>query len=203
MLFNLFGKKEDGPESIFVDKTYVNTTAKINACIALAKEQPDAMFICWFADTAKTFRTVFLQNGLNELKILDAKELRLATLQNKVPVFTEHYPLHSKELAFAEQFHLQKITVYSAMDEALFKHFGSEKMIPLMKLLGMKEDEPIEHSSVTKYIKRGQEKIAAAVIAEQFAQSQEEWMAKNVKLISRNKIPGHLFLKTSAMSTLK
>jgi hypothetical protein len=181
MAFNLFGKKEDNPESIFVDKTYVNTAAKINACVALAKQQPDTIFICWFADTVKIFREAFLQQGLEEVKIVDAKELRLATLLNKVPVFTEHYPLHSKELALAEQFHLQKITVYSAMDEALFKHFGSEKMIPLMKLLGMKEDEPIEHSSVTKYIKRGQEKIAATVIAEQFAQSQEEWMAKNVK----------------------
>jgi hypothetical protein len=181
MLFNLFGKKEDNPESIFVDKTYVNTAAKINACVALAKQQPDTIFICWFADTVKIFRAAFLQQGLDELKIVDAKELRLATLLNKVPVFTEHYPLHSKEIKLVEQFNIEKIIVFSAMDEPLFKFFGSEKMIPLMKLLGMKEDEPIEHSAVTKYIKRGQEKIAATVIAEQFAQSQEEWMAKNVK----------------------
>jgi hypothetical protein len=181
MVFNLFGKKEDNPESIFVDKTYVTTAAKINACIALAKQQPNTLFICWFADTVKIFKAAFLQQGLNELKIVDAKELRLATLQNKVPVLTEHYPLHSKEIKLVEQFSIEKIIVFSAMDEPLFKHFGSEKMIPLMKLLGMKEDEPIEHSSVTKYIKRGQEKIAATVIAEQFAKSQEEWMAKNVK----------------------
>jgi hypothetical protein len=185
MAFNLFGKKEDNSESIFVDKTYVSTAAKINACITLAKGQPNAIFICWFATTAKTLRAAFLQQGLDEFKIVEAKELCLATLQNKVPVFAEHYPLHSKELALAEQFHLQKIIVYSAMDEPLFKFFGSEKMIPLMKLLGMKEDEPIEHSSVTKYIKRGQEKIAAIVIAEQFAPSQEEWMEKNVKTLSQ------------------
>jgi hypothetical protein len=181
MVFNLFGKKEDNTESIFIDKTYVNTTAKINACMALAKQQPNTIFICWFANTVTILRAAFLQQGLYGLKILEAKELRLATLQNKVPVFTEHYPLHSNEIKLVEQFNIEKIIVFSSMDEPLFKYFGSEKMIPLMKLLGMKEDEPIEHSLVTKYIKRGQEKIAAIVIAEQFAESQEEWMAKNVK----------------------
>jgi hypothetical protein len=181
MLFNLFGKKEDTSESIFVDKTYINTAAKINASITLAKQQPDTIFICWFADTVTTFKTAFLLQELDELKIVDAKDLRLTTLQNKVPVFTEHYPLHSKEIKLLEQFNIEKAIVFSAMDEPLFKYFGSEKMIPLIKLLGMKEDEPIEHSSVTKYIKRGQEKIAAVVIAEQFAKSQEEWMRKNVK----------------------
>jgi preprotein translocase subunit SecA len=80
-----------------------------------------------------------------------------------------------------EQFNIEKAMVFSAMDEPLFKYFGSEKMIVLIKLLGMKEDEAIEHSAVTKYITRGQEKIAAIVTAEQFAQSQEEWMRKNVQ----------------------
>jgi hypothetical protein len=181
MVFNLFGKKEDNPEGIFVDKTYITTVAKINACIALAKQQPNTLFICWFADTVKILRAAFLQQGLDELKIVDAKELRLATLQNKVPVFAEHYPLHSKEIKLVEQFTIEKAIVFSAMDEPLFKHFGSEKMIVLIKLLGMKEDEAIEHSAVTKYINRGQEKIAAVVTAEQFAQSQEEWMRKNVQ----------------------
>jgi hypothetical protein len=181
MLFNLFGKKEDNPESIFVDKTYVTTAAKTNACITLAKDQPNTIFICWFADTVKILRTAFLQLGLDEFKIVEAKELRLATLQNKVPVFAEHYPLRSKEIKLVEQFGIEKAMVFSAMDEPLFKYFGSEKMIVLIKLLGMKEDEAIEHSAVTKYINRGQEKIAALVTAEQFASSQEEWMTKNVK----------------------
>ncbi len=181
MSFNLFGKKEDAPESIFVDKTYVTTAAKINACIALARQQPNTVFICWFSDTVKILRAAFLQQGLDELKIVDANELRLATLQNKVPVFAEHYPLHSKEIKLVEQFNIEKAMVFSAMDEPLFKHFGSEKMIVLIKLLGMKEDEAIEHAAVTKYITRGQEKIAVVVTAEKFAQSQEEWMKKNVQ----------------------
>jgi hypothetical protein len=182
MLFNLFGKKDDdAPESIFTDKTYMTTAAKINACIALAKAQPDTLFICWFTETLKNFRMAFTQHGMGEEKVIDAKQIHSAMLQNKTPVFTEHYPLHAKETALVEHWPSQKIVVYSAMDEPLFKQLGSEKMIPLMKLLGMKEDEVIEHSMVTKYIIKGQAKIAAAVTMEQSANSQEEWLERNFK----------------------
>jgi preprotein translocase subunit SecA len=67
------------------------------------------------------------------------------------------------------------------MDEPLFKHFGSEKMIPLMKLLGMKENEVIEHSFVSQSIIKGQNKIAAMVSFEQSADSQKEWLERNLK----------------------
>jgi preprotein translocase subunit SecA len=66
------------------------------------------------------------------------------------------------------------------MDEPLFKHFGSDKMIPLIKLLGMKGSESIEHSYVTESITKGQKKIADKVIVEQSAQSQGEWMERNL-----------------------
>lgn len=182
MLFNLFGKKEDDvPVSIFTDKTYMSTVAKINACVALAKEQPATIFICWFNETLKKFRAAFLKQGLDEMKVIDAKQVHSAMLKDKVPVFTEHYPLHSKEITLVEHWPVTKIIVYSAMDEPLFKHLGSEKMIPMMKLLGMKEDEVIEHSLVTKSIIKGQAKIAAHVTLEQSAQSQEEWLERNFK----------------------
>ena len=182
MLFNLFGSKEaDPPESIFTDKTYMTTAAKINACIALARAQPNTLFICWFSDTLKKFKSAFAQNGLDETCVLDAKQIHSGMLQHKVPVFTEHYPLHTKEIALIEHWPSQKIVVYSAMDESLFKHFGSEKMLPLMKLLGMKENEAIEHSFVTKSIIKGQGKIAQMVILEQPANSQEEWLERNLK----------------------
>ena len=181
MLFNLFGKKDEVPESIFTDKTYMSTAAKINACVALAREQPATIFICWFNDSLKKFRAAFLQHGLDEQKIIDAKQVHSAMLRDKTPVFTEHYPLHAKELALVEHWPQKKIIVYSAMDEPLFKHLGSEKMIPMMKLLGMKEDEVIEHPLVTKSIIKGQAKIAGAVTLEQSANSQEEWLERNFK----------------------
>lgn len=182
MSFNLFGKKEDAaPESVFTDRTYMTGAAKMNACLALAKEQPQTLFICWFSDTLHNFKTAFLQAGLDNTRVMDARNVHSAMLQDKTPVFTEHYPLHSKELALIEHWPKQPIVVFSAMDEALFLHFGSEKMLPLMKLLGMKENEVIEHSFVTKSIVKGQGKIAAQVEMEQTANSQAEWMKKNIR----------------------
>jgi hypothetical protein len=181
-MFNLFGKNEDAaPESIFTDRTYMNTAAKTNACITLAKEQPNTLFICWFNDTLKKLKATFILHGLDELKVVDAKNFHSTMLQNKTPVFAEHFPLHAKEIALVMHWPVKNIMVYSAMDEPLFKHFGSEKMIPLMKLLGMKENEVIEHSFVSQSIIKGQNKIAAMVSFDQSANSQEEWLERNLK----------------------
>ncbi|MBK7559833.1 MAG: hypothetical protein IPI54_17095 [Chitinophagaceae bacterium] len=182
MLFNLFGKKDEGTDDhVFVDRAYVTTAAKMNACAELAKKDPGLLFICWFAGTAVKFKEFFRQQGLDENLIIETHHLHTARLQNKIPVFVEHYPLHAKETELIKNWDTKNIVVYSAMDEPLFKHFGSEKLVPLMKMLGMKEDEVIEHSMVSKSIIKGQEKIAEQVAMEQSAGSQEEWMRKNIK----------------------
>ena len=181
MLFNLFGNKEEGKEDrIFSDKVYITSEAKMNDCVKLAKAQPDTLFISWFNDTGKKFKDFFIQNGLEESRVTEARYLHPAQLQNHTPVFIEHYPLHAKELALVENWNIKNIIVYSAMDEPLFKHFGSDKMIPLIKLLGMKENESIEHSFVTQSITKGQQKIADKVNIEQSANSQAEWMERNI-----------------------
>ncbi len=182
MLFNLFGKKDEGADNhVFVDRAYVSTKAKMNACAELARKEPDRLFICWFADTAVKFKEFFVQQGLDEALITETHHLHASKLLNKKPVFVEHYPLHTKELELIRNWDTEKIIVFSAMDEPLFRHFGSDKLIPLMKMMGMKEDEVIEHSMVSKSIIKGQEKIAERVSLEQAAVSQEEWMRKNIK----------------------
>ncbi|MBS1513037.1 MAG: hypothetical protein JST86_19530 [Bacteroidetes bacterium] len=180
MVFNLFGKKNDEPHSVFTDRTFITSAAKMSACLQLAQQQPQTIFICWFAETLQHFKAAFQQQGLDEARIFDAKNIHSGMLADKTPIFAEHYPLHEKELALIEQWPPQQLVVYSAMDEALFRHFGSEKMIPLIKLLGMKESEAIEHSYVTQSITKGQNKLAAMVTVEQSALSQEEWMRKNI-----------------------
>lgn len=182
MLSNLFGKKEDTESTaIFKDKVYINSTAKMNACLQLAKEKRKIIFLAWFNKTAEIYKAFFLQNGFNEPIIKTVAELNIAALQNHQPVFLEHYPLPAKELELVKDWGLTNIIVFSAMDEPLFKHFGSDKMIPLIKLFGMKESEAIEHSYVTASIIKGQGKIANKVITEQRADSQAEWMIKNME----------------------
>jgi len=181
MLFNLFGKKDDEANNhVFIDRAYVSTAAKMKACADLAKKEPNYVFICWFADTSVQFKEFFRQQGLDENLVTETHFLHASKLLNKIPVFVEHYPLHSKELDLIKNWDTKSIVVYSALDEPLFKHFGSDKLIPLMKMLGMKEDEVIEHSMVTKSIIKGQEKIAEQITLEQLSDSQEEWMRKNI-----------------------
>lgn len=181
MLFNLFGKNENAEkEHIFIDKVFITGQGKINACLQLAIDQPDTIFIAWFSETVRKFRIVFAENGIDEARVTEARFVHAAQLQNHSSVFLEHYPLHSKENEFIETLNLGACKVYSSMDEPLFRHFGSEKMIPLIKMLGMKENESIEHSYVTQSIKRGQQKIADKVSVEQLANSQDEWMKKNM-----------------------
>lgn len=182
MLFNLFGKKEDdGGNHVFTDRAYVSTAAKMQACADLARNEPNHLFICWFADTATKFKQFFMQQGLDESLVIEARQLHVSKLLDKIPVFAEHYPLHQKEVDLIKNWQTEKITVYSALDEPLFKYFGSDKIIPIMKMLGMKEEEVIEHNMVTKSIMNGQEKIARQVTLEQSATSQQEWMRKNIK----------------------
>ena len=181
MLSNLFGKKEETEtDTIFKDKVYINSTGKMNACLQLAKTQPDFIFIAWFNQTAEMYKTFFKQNDIDETRIKQASFLHSIILQNHQPVFLEHYPLPAKELELVKDWQLTNIPVFNAMDEPLFKYFGSDKMIPLIKLFGMKESEAIEHSYVTESIIKGQGKIANKVITEQTANSQAEWINKNM-----------------------
>ena len=182
MFFNLFGKKEDSNNNhIFSDRAYISAEGKKNGCLKLAKEKPETVFIAWFSDTARIYKELFVKNEIDESRVIEARQLHTAKLQDHTAVFLEHYPLHEKELELVANWEQNKIIVYNSLDEALFKHFGSDKMIPLIKMLGMKEDEAIEHSYVTQSITRGQHKLAALVSLEQSASSQEEWMEKNIK----------------------
>ena len=181
MLSNFFGKKDSSESTaIFKDKVYLTNEGKITACLQLAKANPDCIFIAWFAATAATYEKFFGHYGIDKKRILLAEKMDIALLQNYQPVFVEHYPLNATELDFVKDWQLTNIPVFSAMDEPLFKHFGSDKMIPLIKLFGMKESEAIEHSYVTESIIKGQGKIANKVITEQTANSQTEWMNKNM-----------------------
>ncbi len=180
MLSNLFGKKEGTKAvAVFKDKVYIHSTGKMNACLQLAKENELVIFIAWFPETAATYKTFFALNGIDTTRIILTEEID-NLVEDFQPVFVEHYPLPSKELELVSNWQLTNIPVYSAMDEPLFMHFGSDKMIPLIKLFGMKESETIEHSYVTESIVKGQNKITNKVTAEQTAVSQAEWMAKNM-----------------------
>lgn len=179
MFGNLFGNSEE-KDYLFSHKVYMTSEGKKLACLKLARENEKSIFIAWFRDTAEEFGTFFKGNGIEETRVKLATEVSRIDSHKQQPVFLEHYPLHEKEKALAENWGIMNIPVFSAMDEPLFKHLGAEKMIPMMKLLGMKESEAIQHPMVSKSIIKGQKSIAEKVELEQAANSQTEWMQKNL-----------------------
>lgn len=182
MLFNLFGKKKGKiSKSILKDRIFISTEAKMNACIQLAQEKSSIIFIAWFIDTAKLYKELFEKNRINPLKIILAREVHASTVNNHTPVFLEHHPLQQKESDLINNWQHDQIIVLSSLDEALFKRFGSDKIISVVKMMGMKENEPIEHAMITKSINKAQQKIEETVTIEQPANSQSEWMEKNLK----------------------
>jgi hypothetical protein len=179
-MFSWFRKnKEVNAEKNWIDRVYVNAAAKENALIELAKTESDIIFVAWFADTLQHLKLLFAAQNITEERILLAGRIDARVKPSSI-VFVEHYPLHAQEKAFLEKCSQNSIIVFSAMDEPLFKYFGSDNMLPLVKLLGMKETEAIEHSYVTQAITRGQEKIAAQVMVDLSATSQAEWMSKHL-----------------------
>lgn len=97
-----------------------------------------------------------------------------------------HYPLPAteKELLaqLAQQPNAKNIHVrfYTSMEDGLMKIFGAEKMIKLMEMLGMKEDDVLEHAMISKSIGNAQEKVAKKVMTEKRARSEEEWFRLNM-----------------------
>ena len=181
MGFSFFGKKENkiaGP--VFTDKTYISTAAKMNACLDLAKKEPACLFICWFPETARKFKEFFREHKLDEILITEARSVHTALVQNKMPVFTEHHPLHNKEMELVRNWAHKELIVFNALDEPLLRYFGSDRVIKLVEMLGMKEEDAIEHALVSRSIITAQEKIASKLLIEQAAGSPEEWMQKNM-----------------------
>jgi hypothetical protein len=171
-MFNLF---KSGSKGIKVaDKVWMSTQAKMNACLKMHEANPDIIFICWFDETVDTLRNALPAKA----HILKADVVTVSTTQNKMVVFAEHYPLAEKEQHLFSALGLEEAPVLCALDEPFFEKFGGENLIGVMKNLGMKEDEIIGHSMVSKSIRNAQDKIAKHVRMDHPAHSQREWMQR-------------------------
>ena len=96
-------------------------------------------------------------------------------------VFAEHYPLASVEENIFARLQLKEVPVLSSLEEPLFKQFGGQSTIDMIKKLTSNEDEIIGHSLVTKSIRRAQESSAAKSGTDYPATSSKEWFTLNLK----------------------
>jgi hypothetical protein len=108
--------------------------------------------------------------------------------QSVVMLFFGHFPLPTKENTLLQKIKSSipsaSIAFYSSLDEPAFKMFGAERLTDLLDKLGMKEEEAIEHSMVTKAMQRAREKVESMmskVQGEIPATSEAEWFSRNIK----------------------
>lgn len=97
-----------------------------------------------------------------------------------------HHPLIGADeriLRCAQALQVLKVTFLTSLDHPLLQHFSGRKIQDLLRMLGMRENEAIEHPHVDRQVSRAQERIARQVRNPLPAESAEEWFALN--------LPGH------------
>jgi hypothetical protein len=176
-MFNLFKKKEDSVKVI--DKIWMSQESKWKGILNLWRKDPELIIITWFNETHRRL-TGFFAPETSSAPVLLAREVHASQIKGKPIIFSEHYPMRRKEQDSFKQWQLTQAIVHSAMDEPIFLHFGGEKILGMMKQLGMKEDNVIEHKLISNSIENAQEKIEKKVVAEQLANSQKEWIERNL-----------------------
>lgn len=179
MFGKLFAKKTD--EFDFSDVNFISQKTKSAALLKLAKTDKDYLFIAWFPDTVHFYKNYFSANDIDPEKVMDAKQFSSFKAKERQLIFLEHFPLRSKEEELLKNMPIKKAIVYNSLDEALFSSFGSDRIIELLKKIGIQEDEQITHPLVSKSIVNAQNKISKQIIFENSASSQREWIEKNVK----------------------
>ena len=123
----------------------------------------------------------------NEIFLLNARRPSLSTLPlTKISKIycTDHFPLRSVfenfTSAVSEVNPSLTINVYGGLNEPVFNVFGGDRIKDLMIKMGMKENEMIEHSMVSKAIENAQEKIEKKIITESTAHNATEWFKRNL-----------------------
>lgn len=162
-------------ENNLQDLVYLSLNAKINAARNLATENPEAIFVAWFQDTAKAFQT---QLG-EARKVYLASDTTASIVAGKTVILLERYPIHKKEVVFIEHLSPSKLIHLSSLDDALLKFAGGERIKSLMEKMGGAPEEVISHPMISKSIIRAQESIEKKMLSDPEVSSGEEWFAFN------------------------
>lgn len=176
-MFDFF--KSSAPKTKVIDRIWMSQPAKWKACADMLHLNPNCLFVAWFEETFNELKSALPGENNEHVKL--ARDVMSTDVRGKMAIFVEHYPLASIEQNLFERLNLTDVPVLSSLDEPLFNLFGGEKMVELLKRLGMNDDEVIGHSMINKSIRNAQKKIQEKIITEQKATSQRDWIALNVK----------------------
>ncbi len=173
----MFFSKPKGAQ--VTDIIYINENGFHSAIAQWMGQNANGIVSVWFQRDLETLRHALHNIPENRFTLSD--RLAFVHLDEGKPIlFAGHHPLHLNEQSICDELGLKQMLVYSHLDMALFSYFGGKNLKELMSKMGVKEDEPITHTMITKAIEKAQEKIASKVISDMHANSEEEWMRMNV-----------------------
>lgn len=176
-MFGFF--KSSRPKIKVIDRIWMSRAAKWKACADMIRVNPSCLFIAWFEESISELRSALPEE--NSHQVMLARDVGSEDVKGRMVIFIEHHPRMTIEQNLFERLDLGEVPVLSSLDEPLFNLFGGEKMVELLRRLGMSDDEVIGHAMINKSIRNAQKKIQEKIITEQKATSQRDWIAFNVK----------------------
>lgn len=189
-----FRRKPKGPAKKYV--AYLHKMAKYRLVMSRLTEEPGRQVLVYFFDQTRkeiyhmaAALNIFLKSpgefaSENDLICCSAFDLSNHQFPEIAKVISmEVHPLLSHTKLLEQKFtdSQMEIEFHLGFDEAALAVFSMERMTNLMERLGMSENEPIEHSMVSKSIENGLEKLEKKLGADHqdVRTSQEDWMMAN------------------------
>ena len=159
------------------DLVWIDQGAKRAGISEMVTRYGDAIWLGWFEETIKSYSGLI--TAPNTLK--SAGHIHASSVQGKIVVFVEHYPLKTKEMALIESWRAQEVIFLNALDEPLFQCFGGAHIVSLMRRLQVHPQDMLEHTMITKSIGNAQRKLDKKVRTEVITQDASEWFRKNLR----------------------
>ena len=159
------------------DIIWISSDAKWKGLEELWQKDRNIVFAFWFDESLDEAKSK-LDN--ENIELATAREITHHMIPVKPVVFAEHYPIAKKEQELFQQLQLKEVRVASSLDEPLFKRFGADKIVGMLKQMGLTENQSLENSMISNAIKNAQEKLEKQVLVDHSATSQKNWLEKNL-----------------------
>lgn len=159
------------------DTVFLNNTGCMKAIGKILAEKQQTIVAVWFQEELDAIRREL--SGFAEDRFVLADRLNASNATGRDVVFYGHYPIRSNETDLCESLGISELRVFTHLDAALLRIFGSEGIKDVMVKMGMKEDEPLNHPMITKAISNAQDKIAKQCITDMASRSEDGWMQAN------------------------
>ncbi len=172
MFDSFFGKKNK--EVKVIDYIWKNDYAKYKGIVKFMDKSKSIIFVYYFNETKKQITQVIETMQLDfssdiyrqkKITITHAENLLDSKIDvtNTIFCFIEHHPSFVTEQKIlnylANELHVSEIIFHISLQEPLLHYFGSDKIVPMLERIGFDENEPLQHTMISKSIVNAQQKV--------------------------------------------